>query len=119
MKAKILPQVPEYVNTRAPASAATCAVASCAPSSTTTTSANFFFFEATATTKIYTTYDTLSLHDALPISFWENNPWNPGTRLVMSRIPFDRDAVPLSPPEVRRLVLTAGFRLEQAIRFLF
>src|SRR5215510_15558715 len=23
-------------------------------------------------------------------SFWENNPWNPGTRYVMSRIPFDR-----------------------------
>src|SRR6059036_4092532 len=29
----------------------------------------FFFFNDTATTEIYTTYDTLSLHDALPISF--------------------------------------------------
>src|SRR6059036_4340673 len=28
----------------------------------------FFFFNDTATTEIYTTYDTLSLHDALPIS---------------------------------------------------
>src|SRR6059036_3884918 len=28
---------------------------------------NFFFFNDTATTEIYTTYDTLSLHDALPI----------------------------------------------------
>src|SRR5213079_2424503 len=28
----------------------------------------FFFFNATATTEIYTTTDTLSLHDALPIS---------------------------------------------------
>ena len=37
----------------------------------------------------------------------------------MSRIPFDRDAIPLSSPEVRRLLLTAGFRLEQPIRFLF
>src|SRR6059036_3367916 len=27
-----------------------------------------FFFKDTATTDIYTTYDTLSLHDALPIS---------------------------------------------------
>src|SRR6059036_2676958 len=27
----------------------------------------FFFFNDTATTEIYTTYDTLSLHDALPI----------------------------------------------------
>ena len=31
-------------------------------------------------------------------ALWENNPWNPGTRLVMSRIPFDRDALPLSAP---------------------
>jgi SAM-dependent methyltransferase len=37
-------------------------------------------------------------------AFWENNPWNPGTRLVMSRIPFDRDAITLSPPEARRLL---------------
>src|SRR5213595_4259731 len=28
----------------------------------------FFFFNDTATTEIYTTEDTLSLHDALPIS---------------------------------------------------
>src|SRR5213079_3103809 len=28
----------------------------------------FFFFNETATTEIYTTTDTLSLHDALPIS---------------------------------------------------
>ena len=25
-------------------------------------------------------------------AIWENNPWNPGPRYVMSRIPFDRDA---------------------------
>src|SRR6188768_4596174 len=29
---------------------------------------NFFFFNDTATTEIYTSIDTLSLHDALPIS---------------------------------------------------
>src|SRR6059036_1236424 len=28
---------------------------------------NFFFFNDTPTTELYTTYDTLSLHDALPI----------------------------------------------------
>src|SRR6059036_4288774 len=33
----------------------------------------FFFFNNTATTKIYTTYDTLSLHDALPISRFRGN----------------------------------------------
>src|SRR5213595_4352413 len=30
----------------------------------------FLFFNGTATTEIYTTEDTLSLHDALPICFW-------------------------------------------------
>lgn len=40
---------------------------------------------------------------------WENNPWNPGTRLVMRRIPFDRDAKLLSPPHARELVTRAGF----------
>jgi SAM-dependent methyltransferase len=40
---------------------------------------------------------------------WENNPWNPGTRLVMSRIPFDRDAKLLPPPQARDLLTRAGF----------
>ncbi len=42
-------------------------------------------------------------------ALWENNPWNPGTRYVMSRIPFDRDASTLSPPLSRRLVRAGGF----------
>ncbi len=42
-------------------------------------------------------------------ALWENNPWNPGTRYVMSRIPFDHDAITLTPPEARRLVQTGGF----------
>jgi len=42
-------------------------------------------------------------------AFWENNPWNPGTRLVMRRIPFDRDAKTLSAPRARRLLEAAGF----------
>lgn len=41
--------------------------------------------------------------------FWENHPWNPGTRLVMARVRFDRDAVMLSPPTSRRLLRDAGF----------
>jgi len=45
-------------------------------------------------------------------AFWENNPWNPGTRLVMSRIPFDRDARTISVPAARRLLCSAGFRVE-------
>lgn len=43
--------------------------------------------------------------------FWENSPWNPATRLVMSRIPFDRDAILLSPPQARRLLRAGGFEI--------
>ena len=43
-------------------------------------------------------------------ALFENNPWNPGTRMVMSRIPFDRDAITLTPPETVELVQEAGFK---------
>jgi SAM-dependent methyltransferase len=53
------------------------------------------------------------IHDSLRpggyFSFWENNPWNPGTRLVMSRIAFDREAVPLSSSQARVMLREAGF----------
>jgi len=42
-------------------------------------------------------------------AFWENNPWNPGTRYVMSECVFDRDAITLTPPEARRLLVGGGF----------
>lgn len=44
-------------------------------------------------------------------AFWENNPWNPGTRYVMSKIPFDRDAITLSALEAQRLARRGGFRV--------
>ncbi len=44
-------------------------------------------------------------------SLWENNPWNPGTRYVMSRVPFDRDAILLAPSEARRMLREAGFEI--------
>lgn len=44
-------------------------------------------------------------------AFWENNPWNPGTKYVMSRIPFDRDAVTLPAPEARSLLQSTGFEI--------
>jgi SAM-dependent methyltransferase len=44
-------------------------------------------------------------------SFWENNPWNPGTRHVMAHCAFDKDAVTLSPPEAKRLVRSEGFAI--------
>jgi SAM-dependent methyltransferase len=45
------------------------------------------------------------------LALWENNPWNPGTRWVMRRIPFDRDAIVLSPPQTRRMLRAAGFHV--------
>jgi SAM-dependent methyltransferase len=51
-------------------------------------------------------------------AFWENNPWNPGTRHVMSRIPFDRDAITLSPAEAKRLLSVGGFQIVRT-DFLF
>jgi SAM-dependent methyltransferase len=44
-------------------------------------------------------------------ALWENNPWNPGTRYVMSRIPFDRDAITLSGLEASRLLQSGGFEV--------
>jgi SAM-dependent methyltransferase len=42
-------------------------------------------------------------------ALFENNPWNLGTRMVMRRIPFDRDAQTLSAPQSRRLLRAGGF----------
>jgi SAM-dependent methyltransferase len=44
-------------------------------------------------------------------ALWENNPWNPGTRYVMSRIPFDRDAITLTAPETRCLLRAGRFEI--------
>ena len=52
--------------------------------------------------------------------FWENNPWNPGTRWVMSRVPFDRDAIMLWPGEARKLLASVGFQITlTTYRFFF
>jgi SAM-dependent methyltransferase len=42
-------------------------------------------------------------------ALWENNPWNPGTRLVMSRIPFDRDAQLMTSGDAVKLLVEQGF----------
>ena len=44
-------------------------------------------------------------------ALWENNPWNPGARYVMSRIPIDRDAFMLNAREARDLLRRAGFEV--------
>src|SRR6058998_687852 len=45
-------------------------------------SRRFFFFNDTPTTEIYTVMNTLSLHDALPISLWRSLNW-----LALSTVP--------------------------------
>ena len=44
-------------------------------------------------------------------ALWENNPWNPGTRMVMKRIPFDRDAQTLSFLLTKQILNEAGFEI--------
>jgi SAM-dependent methyltransferase len=51
-------------------------------------------------------------------AWWENNPWNPGTRWLMHRCPFDDDAIPISAPSARRLLRRAGFEIVRT-DFLF
>ena len=51
-------------------------------------------------------------------SLWEQNPWNPATRFVMSRCEFDKDAVTLTPPEARSLLRVGGFEIVRT-DFLF
>ena len=65
-------------------------------------------------------YVRRALSDGGYFAFWENNPWKPATRLVMRRIPFDRDAQLLSPPAARTLLANAGFEvLSTDFLFLF
>lgn len=52
-------------------------------------------------------------------AFFENNPWNPGTRLIMRIVPFDRDAIPLSVFHARKLLKESGFEDVRKPDFLF
>jgi trans-aconitate methyltransferase len=51
-------------------------------------------------------------------ALWENNPWNPGTRYVMSRIPFDRDAEAIPPSQATKLLQSGGFQII-SVNYLF
>ena len=53
-------------------------------------------------------------------AFWENNSWNPATRYIISRCPFDKDAILLSPLAARALLKEAGFEMLRIdFRFIF
>jgi SAM-dependent methyltransferase len=45
------------------------------------------------------------------MALWENNPWNPATRYVMSQCEFDRDAVTIPFPEARGMLRASGFEV--------
>jgi predicted TPR repeat methyltransferase len=52
-------------------------------------------------------------------AFWENNPMNLGTRYVMSRCEFDRDAVVISPGQARTLLEASGFEIVRSSSAFF
>lgn len=49
----------------------------------------------------------------------EHNPYNPVTRLIVSRTPVDGNAILLRPSETRRLLRGGGFRIDDQRYFLF
>ena len=49
----------------------------------------------------------------------EHNPWNPATRLIVSRTPVDANAKLLTAPEVRRLARGANARIAATRYFLY
>ena len=59
-----------------------------------------------------------SLKDGGRFYFWENNPWNPATHWVMSRITFDRDAIKVFPHEAVKLLQKVGFEIK-LINYMF
>jgi SAM-dependent methyltransferase len=42
-------------------------------------------------------------------ALWENNPWNPIHAFAMKHSEIDKNAIPLPPPESRRLVVSERF----------
>ena len=59
-----------------------------------------------------------SLNNGGVFHFWENNPWNPATHLVMRRITFDRNAVKIFPHQAAKLLKSVGFEIK-LIHYLF
>jgi SAM-dependent methyltransferase len=61
-----------------------------------------------------------SLRPAGYFALWENNPLNPGTRFIMAKFPFDRDATAILPRQATKMLETTGFRIETVLsRFFF
>ncbi len=53
-------------------------------------------------------------------TFWENNPWSPATRYVMSQCAFDRGAIMIPQPQAKALLQKQAFEiLRTDYRFFF
>jgi len=52
-----------------------------------------------------------SLRPGGTFSFWENNPWNPGTRYVMAHCAFDEGAETITPIKARAMLRSTGFAI--------
>jgi SAM-dependent methyltransferase len=52
-------------------------------------------------------------------ALWENNPWNPIHAYAMKHSQIDENAIPISPPESRRLLSSERFRVVQTDYLFF
>ena len=52
-----------------------------------------------------------SLKEGGAFTFFEHNPWNPGTRHIMANCEFDQDAITIPPTEAVQLLRSAGFEI--------
>jgi SAM-dependent methyltransferase len=52
-------------------------------------------------------------------ALWENNPWNPGTRYIMSRCEFDRGAAVFSHWSARALLRSQGFEVVHSSSYFY
>jgi SAM-dependent methyltransferase len=53
------------------------------------------------------------------VAMIEHNPYNPVTKLIVSRTPVDADAILLRPAETRRLFRESGLRIDDQRYFLY
>jgi SAM-dependent methyltransferase len=60
-----------------------------------------------------------SLKEGGLLALCENNPFNPGTQIIMSRIPFDRAAKKITSFSCRKMLLKGGFKEILDTRYLF
>ena len=59
-----------------------------------------------------------SLRPGCFFALWENNPWNPIAKYNMTHAEIDRNAIPISPPHGKKLVVANGFELMK-MRYFF